>query len=255
MAHIDITDKIGFALLKKGIIDYETLEKSLKVKESEEKKNRRNLGQILVNDQKEEKCGALVDPQVSLRLLGEAAKYASRGGLKLEGALEHFRIDPDGKVCLDIGASTGGFTDCLLQHGAQRVHAVDTGHGILDWKLRSDPSVVLHERTNLIHWTSPEPLDLIVIDAGWTPQRLSVPAALRSLKPGGAILSLVKPQYEVEKSELHRGVLPPDRLPGALDRVRKSLEGLVHILGEARSPVPGSGGNTEFWLHLRPARY
>ena len=100
-------------------------------------------GLVLVDNQKEEKCGALVDPQVSLRLLGEALKYVSRGGLKLEGALDHFRIDPDGRVCLDIGASTGGFTDCLLQRGAAQVFAVDAGTNQLDWKLRRDSRVVV----------------------------------------------------------------------------------------------------------------
>ena len=176
--------------------------------------------------------------------------YAGKGGLKLEFALRHFCLSVPGLVCADLGCHRGGFTDCLLQRGALRVHAVDTGHGILDWKLRSDARVVVHERTNLIYWNSPEPLDLVVIDAGWTPQRLSIPAALRSLKSGGVVLSLVKPQYEVERSELRRGVLAADRLEPALQRVRASLGGVARILGEAQSPIPGSGGNIELWLHL-----
>src|SRR5208337_2063029 len=106
------------------------------------------------------------------------------------------------------------------------------------------------ERTNLLYWKSPELLDLAVIDAGWTPQRLSVPAALHSLKPGGAILSLVKPQYEVERSELQRGVLAADGLEPAMRGVRAALNGVARIVGEVQSPIPGSGGNTEFWLHL-----
>jgi len=177
--------------------------------------------------------------------------YVGKGGLKLEFALRHFGLSVSGLVCADLGCHRGGFTDCLLQQGALRVHAVDTGYGILDWKLRSDARVVVHERTNLIYWKSPEPLDLAVIDAGWTPQRLSVPAALRSLKPGGAVLSLVKPQYEVERLELQRGVLAAAGLGLAMERVRAALEGVARILGEVQSPIPGSGGNTEFWLNLR----
>jgi 23S rRNA (cytidine1920-2'-O)/16S rRNA (cytidine1409-2'-O)-methyltransferase len=176
--------------------------------------------------------------------------YVGKGGLKLEFALRHFGVSVSGLICADLGCHRGGFTDCLLQHGALRVHAVDTGYGILDWKLRSDPRVVVHERTNLLYWKSPESLDQAVIDAGWTPQRLSIPAALQSLKPGGAILSLVKPQYEVERSELQRGVLPADGLASAMERVRASLNGVARTLGEVQSPIPGSGGNTEFWLYL-----
>jgi 23S rRNA (cytidine1920-2'-O)/16S rRNA (cytidine1409-2'-O)-methyltransferase len=188
----------------------------------------------------------------------ESCGYVGKGGLKLEFALRHFGLAVSGWICADLGCHRGGFTDCLLQQGALRVHAVDTGYGILDWKLRGDPRVVVHERTNLLYWKSPEPLDLAVIDAGWTPQRLSVPAALRSLKPacpeesrrGGAVLSLVKPQYEVERSELQRGVLPAERLAPALERVRAALEGIARIEGEVQSPIPGSGGNIEFWLYL-----
>jgi len=181
----------------------------------------------------------------------KSCAYVGKGGLKLEFALRHFGLSVSGLVCADLGCHRGGFADCLLQQGALRVHAVDTGHGILDWKLRSDPRVVVHERTNLIYWKSPEPLDLAVIDAGWTPQRLSIPAALRSLKPGGAVLSLVKPQYEVERSELQRGVLAADGLGSAMARVRVALDGVARIRGEVQSPIPGSGGNTEFWLHLK----
>ncbi len=176
--------------------------------------------------------------------------YAGKGGLKLEFALGHFGLSVSGLVCADLGCHRGGFTDCLLQHGALRVHAVDTGHGILDWKLRSDARVVVHERTNLLYWNAPEPLDLAVIDAGWTPQRLSIPAALRSLKSGGAILSLVKPQYEVERSVLQGGVLAADKLAAAMERVRATLNEIARILSEIQSPIPGSGGNIEFWLRL-----
>jgi 23S rRNA (cytidine1920-2'-O)/16S rRNA (cytidine1409-2'-O)-methyltransferase len=174
----------------------------------------------------------------------------TRGGLKLDFALSVFHFNPAGMMAADLGCHRGGCTDCLLQHGAARVHAVDTGYGILDWKLRNDPRVVVHERTNLLHWTAPEPLDLAVIDAGWTPQRLSLPVALRLVKPGGVILTLVKPQYEAERSELDHGVLPPERLQPTLEKVREGLKPLGRAWEEAESPILGSGGNVEFWLAI-----
>jgi len=197
----------------------------------------------------------------------ETCPYVTRGGLKLDFALSVFHFNPAGMTVADLGCHRGGFTDCLLQHGAARVYAVDTGYGILDWKLRKDSRVVVHERTNLLHWSAPEPLDMVVIDAGWTPQRLSLPVALRLVKPGGAILTLVKPQYEAERSELLRGVLPRERLPSVMEKVRENLKQLsapvispnlrTGALGcaweEAESPILGSGGNVEFWWLLRSA--
>lgn len=177
--------------------------------------------------------------------------YVTKGGLKLAFALDHFGVSVRGLVTADLGCHKGGFTDCLLQHGALRVHAVDTGYGILDWPLRNDARVVVHERKNLIHWHAPEPLDLVAIDAGWTPQRFSVPVALRSLRPGGAVLSLVKPQYEARKTELKRGVLPPSLLKAVVQRVKQDLSSIVSIEAEAHCPIPGSGGNTEVWFLLK----
>ena len=155
-------------------------------------------------------------------------------------------------MAADLGCHRGGFTDCLLSHGARRVHAVDTAYGILDWRLRNDPRVVVHERTNLLYWSPPEPLDLVVIDAGWTRQRLSVRAAVRWLTAGGKILSLVKPQYEADRGQLVVGVLPPDLLEGVLAAVRPDLSKIADVTAEAPCPFPGSGGNTEIWLYLSP---
>lgn len=177
--------------------------------------------------------------------------YVTKGGLKLEYALGRFALDVDGLAVADLGCHRGGFTDCLLQRGAALVHAVDTGYGILDWKLRNDPRVRVHERTNLLHWTAEGPVDLAVIDAGWTPQRLTVPAALRSLKPEGRLLSLVKPQYEAPRADLRHGVLPPERVETIMRTVRESLPAEVRIEDEAESPILGSGGNVEKWLLLR----
>ena len=178
--------------------------------------------------------------------------YVSKGGLKLAFALDHFNLSAAECVAADFGCHKGGFTDCLLQHGAARVHAVDTGYGVLEWKLRNDPRVAAHERANFLHWQPPEPLDLVVIDGGWTPQRLSVPAALRALKATGRILSLVKPQYEADRKDLVRGVLPEQRIEGIMRTVRDTLQDVASIRGEVLSPVAGSGGNREVWLLLAP---
>jgi len=180
-----------------------------------------------------------------------ACPYVTRGGLKLEFALRHWGLDVSGLVAADFGCHRGGFTDCLLHHGARRVYAVDTAYGLLDWRLRTDPRVVVVERTNLLHWRAREPLDLVVIDAGWTSQLLSVPAACRSLSPGGMILALVKPQYEADRSRLLRGVLPEEQITEVLNSLRRQLSGIVSVEAEAPSPVPGSGGNREIWLRLR----
>ena len=140
--------------------------------------------------------------------------YVSRGGLKLAHALEQFALDPSGMTCADLGCSTGGFTDVLLKHGAAKVYAVDTGYGVLDWKLRNDPRVVVMERSNALHTPIPEPVDLVVIDANWTRQAKILPIARSHLKPQGEIVTLVKPHYEFDAERLKKtkGVLPVDEL-------------------------------------------
>jgi 23S rRNA (cytidine1920-2'-O)/16S rRNA (cytidine1409-2'-O)-methyltransferase len=173
--------------------------------------------------------------------------YVGKGGLKLAFALEHFQLDVTGLTTADLGCNVGGFTDALLQHGAAKVHAVDTAYGLLAWKLRTDPRVVVHERTNALHFDPPEPVDLVVSDLGWTRQALVLPLYVRWLRPGGRGLSLVKPQYEAP-DQLVKGVLPADRLPAVLARVRDECPPELHILGEVQSSVQGSGGNVEFWV-------
>jgi 23S rRNA (cytidine1920-2'-O)/16S rRNA (cytidine1409-2'-O)-methyltransferase len=212
-------------------------------------------GQILVNNQKEEKCGALVDPQLSLRLIGEPCKYVSRGGLKLEGALEHFRIDPDAKVCLDIGASTGGFTDCLLQHGAARVFAVDAGTNQLDWRLRRDPRVVVLEKTNarfLKFELTGTLAELVTIDVSFISAALVLPPLLSLLACPAELLVLVKPQFEVGRGKVGKGgiVRDPALHQEAVARVsRKLLELGFSQLSSAESSLAGAEGNREFFLH------
>lgn len=175
--------------------------------------------------------------------------YVSRGGLKLAHALEVFGIDPAGRVCADLGCSTGGFTDVLLKGGAAKVYAVDTGYGVLDWRLRNDARVVVMERTNAMHVKLPERVSLVVIDAGWTRQGKLLPKVRELLADGGGggeVVTLVKPHYEVEDSDRLRktkGVLPPERLPAVMERVRSDVaDAGFEWVAETPSPVRGSGG-------------
>jgi 23S rRNA (cytidine1920-2'-O)/16S rRNA (cytidine1409-2'-O)-methyltransferase len=180
-------------------------------------------------------------------------KYVTRSGLKLEHALAVFGVAPAGKVCTDLGSHQGGFVDCLLRYGAARVYAVDTSYGTLAWKLRIDPRVVVMERTNAMHVSLPEPVGLVTIDVGWTPQRHVLPAAARLLAPGGRIVSLVKPQYEAAETEREAGVVPEENLEPVLARVRMDVETVgLKLLGETRSPLRGGGGNAEFLFFLAP---
>jgi 23S rRNA (cytidine1920-2'-O)/16S rRNA (cytidine1409-2'-O)-methyltransferase len=186
---------------------------------------------------------------------GDGPTFVSRGGLKLHHALHAFGLDVRGLVCADLGCSTGGFTDCLLQAGAARVHAVDTAYGQLAWKLRQDARVVVHERTNALHAPAAEAVDLVVIDLGWTKQDRAIPTALRWLSPGGRILTLVKPHYESGNSRLEE-----EQARAIAERVRDDLPALgVRVLAWTRSPVLGGAtsgknkskgsGNPE-WLAL-----
>jgi 23S rRNA (cytidine1920-2'-O)/16S rRNA (cytidine1409-2'-O)-methyltransferase len=212
-------------------------------------------GEILVNGQKEEKCGTLVDAKALLRLLSGAPRYVSRGGLKLEGALEHFRINPDAKLCLDIGASTGGFTDCLLQHGAGKVFAVDVGTNQLDWKLRHDSRVVVLEKTNARYLSFDRigtPADLVTMDVSFISATLILPALVPLLASPADLLVLVKPQFEVGKGQVGKGgiVRDPAQHQEAVAKVsRKLLELGFTQLSSMESPLLGAEGNHEFFLH------
>ncbi len=212
-------------------------------------------GGVLVDDQKMEKCGAAVAESVSVRLLGEPAKYVGRGGLKLQGALEHFRIDPDGKICLDIGASTGGFTDCLLQKGAAKVFAVDVGTNQLDWKLRRDSRVVVLEKTNARHLafeTIGERVELVTMDVSFISATLILPALPQFLGTGADLLVLVKPQFEVGRHQVGKGgiVRDPKLHQEAIAKVsRKLLELGFQRLASAESVLAGAEGNREYFLH------
>ena len=200
----------------------------------------------------------------------DPARYVSRGALKLEHALREFSLDVTGMTGADLGCSTGGFTDCLLQHGATRVYSVDTAYGELAWKLRQDDRVVVMERSNALH-TDPHSevieaggVDIVVIDLGWTRQNRAIPAALKWVKPGGRIVTLIKPHYEADKSDLGEGgILDPARSEELAQRVTEGLPALgVSLIGSTESPVLGGarsskrkrkgGGNRE-WLALLEA--
>lgn len=185
----------------------------------------------------------------------EQAAYVSRAGLKLAAALRAFDLDVRGWVCADFGSHVGGFVDCLLRHGAARVYAVDTAYGVLDYGLRRDPRVIVCERTSALTYRCPEPCRLVTVDVGWTPQRLILPAARRTLAPqGGRVVTLVKPQYEARPDELRAGIVRPEHRAAVLERCRRDVRTAGwHLAAELESPLPGQGGNVEqLWL-LIPA--
>ena len=179
--------------------------------------------------------------------------YVSRGGTKLAHALESFDLSPKDSVCADLGSSTGGFVDCLLQHGATKVFAVERGYGVLAYRLREDPRVMVMERRDALHIRLPEPVKLVTIDTGWTRQIRILPIARRLLVEGGHIISLVKPHYEAEQAELRGGVLPDERLEDVLAGVRNILtETGLRLIRETQSPIRGRGGNQEYLWLLSP---
>ncbi|MEK7451902.1 MAG: SAM-dependent methyltransferase, partial [Patescibacteria group bacterium] len=178
--------------------------------------------------------------------------FVSRAGEKLNHAIETFHIDVAGKICADFGASTGGFVDCWLQHGAKLVYAIETGYGLLDWNLRNDPRVVVMERTNAMHVALPEKVDFISMDTSWTRVEKTTENAIANLKPNGEIVTLVKPHYEASSKQLRKGKLALEFVDEVLDHVRDSLKQFpLQILAETESPIVGSkGGNKEWLFHL-----
>ncbi len=212
-------------------------------------------GNVLVDEVPVDKPGARVRDSAVIRLRAPPLRYVSRGGLKLEAALDHFGVAPSGRVCADLGASTGGFTDCLLQRGATRVYAVDVGQAQLAWSLRTDARVVVMEKTNARHLASlPEPVSLVVGDLSFISLRLILPTVRRLLASGGEAVVLVKPQFEVGRAHVGKGglVSDEDARRAAIVGVAEAAvsEGFV-LLGELESPVPGAkAGNREWLLYL-----
>ena len=213
-------------------------------------------GKVLANQQKVEKPGTTVDADAAIRLLGEDMRYVSRGGLKLERALDHWHIDVRGRICMDIGASTGGFTDCLLQHDAARVIAVDTGYGQIDLRLRNHPRVRLLEKTNaryLRREDVAEAVEFVAMDVSFISATLVLPAVIAAAGDQlGGIVVLVKPQFEVGRERVGKGgiVRDPVAQQAAADTVRKALADLGwRIRGVIESPILGAQGNREFLLY------
>lgn len=180
-------------------------------------------------------------------------RFVSRGGEKLQSAIENWKLNFENLIVLDVGSSTGGFVDCLLQNGAKKVYAVDTAYGELAWKLRNDPKVVVMERTNILYLQNlPEDMDLITIDAGWTKLELVLPVVKNFLKKDRVIIALLKPHYEAEKKDLVKGVLKTQMLEQVKNQVIKKIEDLgLKIVGVIDSPILGGGGNQEYLLFLR----
>jgi len=212
-------------------------------------------GQVLVNNKLADKAGAMVEDSCTLEVK-ESCPYVSRGGYKLEAGLQFFNIKPAGLVCLDIGASTGGFSDCLLQHGALKVYSIDVGYGQLAWKLRQDPRIVVMERTNARYLTAEdiaEPIDFAVIDASFISLKLLIPPLLPLFRKNISILALIKPQFEVGRGKVGKGGVVRD---SALHQ--EVIDEIVTFCGTLRlespgftpSPILGPKGNKEFLIHL-----
>jgi len=214
-------------------------------------------GQVLVDEQRIDKPGQLINPIANIRVKGDQSRYVSRGGLKLEAALTEFGVDPTGKTCIDIGASTGGFTDCLLQHGASVVWAVDVGRNQLAWRIRQDPRVSVIEGMNARYMEAGQfdtPFDLATIDVSFISLEKILPAATAIIRKGGDVIALVKPQFEVGKGEVGKGgiVRDPKKHHDVIERITAVARSIgFQVVGLIESPILGAEGNREFLLHLR----
>jgi 23S rRNA (cytidine1920-2'-O)/16S rRNA (cytidine1409-2'-O)-methyltransferase len=213
-------------------------------------------GEVKIGDEIAAKPSQLVDLDAAVTV-AEAQRYVGRGGQKLEGALDHFQIDVKDKVALDLGASTGGFTDCLLQRGAKKVYAVDVGHGQLAWKIRNDSRVVVLEKVNartLSQEQIPGHIDLVVIDVSFISLTLILPSACDLLAPDGVIVALIKPQFELERQDVSRGGIVRDAAlhEKAQQKIARFAEAAGHrVLGLVPSTITGADGNQEFFICLR----
>ena len=244
-------ERIDKLLVDRGLADTRTKAQALVM-----------AGAVLVDEQLVRKSSEVFSPQAQIRIKKEVtSRYVGRGGIKLEAALRHFEIDVSGFVCLDVGASTGGFTDCLLQHGARRVVAVDVGHNQIDWQLRNDRRVEVREGVNARHLTADdfeEKFDLATIDVSFISATKILPAASTVLKGGGRIITLIKPQFEVGKGEVGRGgiVKDPAQHQCVINEVNAAANSLgFDIRGVIESPITGADGNVEFLaLYVSEAR-
>ena len=213
-------------------------------------------GDVWVDGERRTKAGSLLPVNCAIKITGRDIPYVSRGGIKLQTALRAFNIDVTGLTCLDVGASTGGFTDCLLKHGARHVTAVDVGYGQFHWKLRSDPRVKVAERTNVRHLDAdalPYPVDLACIDVSFISLKLVVPVVLKFMKRPGHIVCLIKPQFEVGKGLVGKGgvVRDPTLHDAVIEDLTRTFQGLdLRVRGITPSPILGPKGNREFLMYL-----
>ena len=215
-------------------------------------------GSVFSGERRIDKPGQPLAEDTSLELRGQALPYVSRGGFKLAEGLDHFSLDPADMTAIDVGASTGGFTDVLLQRGAAHVYAVDVGHGQLDWTLRNDPRVTVLEKTNARHLTVeqvPEPVDIVVCDASFISLRLVLPASLQRVRPDGWLIALIKPQFEVGKGEVGKGGVVRDealhrRVCEEIEAWLSQMQGWA-VIGVTPSPILGPKGNREFLIGAR----
>ncbi len=240
---------------KKERIDKLLLERGL-VTSREKAKALIMAGQVIVNDRRVDKAGEMVPGEADIRIKGDQLPFVSRGGLKLEHALNHFNIDPGGKTAVDVGASTGGFTDCLLQRGISKVYAVDVGYGQMDLKVKNDARVVPIERTNIRDMSRdniPEEVDIAVIDVSFISLVKVLPHVIPLMKEKGEIVALIKPQFEVGKGEVGKGGIVRDdkKVEKVLHDVGAfSEESGLEVAGITPSPILGAKGNREFLIHL-----
>lgn len=237
-------DRIDKVLVERGLAESRTKAQALVM-----------AGVVLVNEQRVAKPSELVSPNAEIRVKGNedpASRYVSRGGVKLESALRHFDIDVRDLVCLDVGASTGGFTDCLLQHGARQVVAVDVGHNQLDWRLRNDPRVLVREDVNARYLKTEDfesKFDLAVMDVSFISATKVMPAIIDLLTETGSLIVLIKPQFEVGRGEVGSGgiVRDPDKHARVIEEVNHAAEELGFTVGGViQSPIQGADGNVEF---------
>lgn len=236
--------RLDVALVERGLVDTRARAKAVIMS-----------GTVYVAGERVDKAGALVKDDAEIVLKGETLKYVSRGGLKLEAALDAFGVDVAGKTAVDMGSSTGGFTDCLLQRGASKVYAIDAGRGQLDWKLRNDPRVVSMEKFNA-RYLKPEdiggePVGVAVIDVSFISLTKIIPPAAGVLAPDGVLIALIKPQFEVGKGEVGKGGIVRDeaKRKEVVDKITTFVSGLgMNVKGVVESPITGADGNVEYLI-------
>lgn len=236
--------RLDVALVERGLVDTRARARAVIM-----------AGSVFVAGERVDKAGAIVKDDAGIVIKGEALKYVSRGGLKLEAALDAFGVDAAGKTAVDIGSSTGGFTDCLLQHGASKVYAIDAGRGQLDWKLRNDPRVVSMEKFNA-RYLKPEDIDgepvgIAVIDVSFISLTKIIPPAAGVLAPGGVLIALIKPQFEVGKGEVGKGGIVRDeaKRKEVVDKITAFVSDIgLDVKGVIESPITGADGNAEYLI-------